>query len=583
MRKLMNKKSLLALSVSTLLIAGCANNKPDDFEKYNKNATDLAREDVKSAEEFMEMKENFDLDKPEFGKLINDYYVPQRSVDSIAGKERQDLPIEFRKNILFITKEVPLRNTVSKINDLTDVKISFPYKSMGGFSGQGYSINDTQSLGSTGIPGQGVLTYDENGNPIPQNIQGNRNNLDREAFNSEEVLSPKLKFNGSLEELLDKMAIYYDLKWKYDSNLGQVFFYKYETATFFVYSSRKSVNSQTSISTDTTGEGGGDETGSSSTATSSSIEINEESDNWQELQDSVNNIVGDRGEVSFFKQQRKVLVTAPDGVLADVSSFLDSVNKDAQTQVVMQVSVKNVLIEDNNTVNMNLSYINNSITGRLAEITGLTSFTIEREGVETPGSVSIGASSDNKTDVAGDVLATFGTVNNTTEQSFIVKNNQTFPIQITTNETYVAEVSIQTNQTNSNASVETDEVMDGVTFNITPSVIGNQIEIELKGSLSTNDGIREISVGSSQNSADGGAEQSDLVTLGLPTVSRKNIYQEFIIANGVPKAVSIIKKSNTETEKSGPISPWAWFFGGSNSKQNKEEYLVVTVTAYINR
>lgn len=589
------KKSLVASIViaSSAILYGCAN-KPSEYDAYNRTGTKVNSDHVKDVNKIIDESDKFSLGKPEFGKINDDFYVNKTPVDSIDGNKLKSLPIEFSRNVSFYTKSVKLKDFLAEIEAEAGVQIVMPYKFLEDFTGTAYNGFEEEVIKRMTIDG-GLAAFTETEEPqfdeeFPEQgvvpvVEGEpdsdrvltppeRGGLDRSGVKGlvNKVVTPEIKYEGSLKGLLDNLSSIYGLNWKYDADIQKVLFFKYDTKVFYVYSSKKKVDSSTTISTNSK-SGADGEAGNIQSSTSSDIKIDDESDSWSELVSTVESIVGDEGEVSFMKQQRKIIVTAKDEVLSHVAGVINGVNDDATTQVVMKVDIKNLIVNSNENINVNLQYINDNLTGKLADITGLSSFSLIKNGLPSGENVTFGASSDNKTDITGDVLSTFGTTRNAFSKSFITKNNQTFPVQMVNNERYISEVSVTVDNETTTTDVETDDIMDGITINVTPSVIGNRIEVELTGAISSNDGIVEREIGGGDSS----------VALGLPREGKKNIHQEVILSNGVPKVVSVLKKDYSTAEKSGPFSPFAWFLGGSTSKSEKDEYIIITVTAYINR
>lgn len=558
----MNKKAIVLGIAGSLMVAGCAN-KPENYERYNRTSTAVSNDAVSEVDRILNEKENFILEEPEFGKIKNDYYVNKKTVDSIKSNSEKTLPIEFSKDIEIYSKQLPLDDLINAIENKLGVVVYLPRKELEIFSGAPYNYyNEVLGIGMS-------LALKEDNNS--DDGQGPLSDVPEMIIN-EKILAPKLNYNGTLKGLLDKLSAYYGLKWKYDADIQKVLYYKFDTETFYVFSSKKDVESETTISTKSS-SGADGESGSVDSTTSSDITISESGNNWEELISVVKGIVGENGSVTFLKQQRKVIVTAEDKILSQVSDFIKNVNNDASSQVVMNIDIRNIVVNSNDNININLNYINDSLTGKLADITGLSAFSITKNGLPSGENVTFTGSSDNKTDITGDVLSGFGTTVNAFSKSFITKNNETFPIQMVNNERYISKVSIDKDETSTTTSVEVDDVMDGITINVTPSIVGNRIELDLTGAISSNDGIVETEIGSEDSS----------VSIGLPREGKKNIHQEVIVPNGVPKVVSVIKKDLVSSEKEGPLSPFAWFFGGKTNKSEKEEYIIITVTAYINR
>lgn len=558
----MNKKAIVLGIAGSLMVAGCAN-KPENYERYNRTSTAVSNDAVSEVDRILNEKENFILEEPEFGKIKNDYYVNKKTVDSIKSNSEKTLPIEFSKDIEIYSKQLPLDDLINEIESKLGVVVFLPKDELEkSFSGLPYNYyNEVLGVGVTALAMEEVDSDEENPFSDASFITQNKT-----------ILAPKLSHNGTLKGLLDKLSAYYGLKWKYDADIQKVLYYKFDTETFYVFSSKKDVESETTISTKSS-SGADGESGSVDSTTSSDIKISDSGNNWEELISVVKGIVGENGVVTFLKQQRKIVVTAEDKVLSQVSDFIRNVNNDASSQVVMNVDIRNIVVNSNDNININLNYINDSLTGKLADITGLSAFSITKNGLPSGENVTFSGSSDNKTDITGDVLSGFGTTVNAFSKSFIIKNNETFPIQMVNNESYISKTSINSNQTSTTTSVTTDAVMDGITINVKPSIVGNRIELDLTGAISSNNGIVEKEIGS----------EDSRVVIGLPREGKKNIHQEVIVPNGVPKVISVIKKDLISSEKEGPLSPFAWFFGGRTNKSEKEEYIIITVTAYINR
>jgi len=541
----------LASLIPSILLTGCASN-------HVQSTGEIEDTTEKKMDEFSELI-NKKIEESQIGEIIQDYYVdttPRRTL-----KRETNYPVEFYEDLEVNTSNFNLGDFVSNIYAKSGIMIRFNLNDLKNFtSDEEESLMEDESdqtpLGS--VPNDDESSSDSINEIRDANIK------------ISDVILKDVNFNGNIKNFMDYVSIKTSLNWNFDPITKEVFFYKYNEETFDLRISKSHISKKNSITTKNKSVSESED-GSDDSSTENTIIQKEENESWTEAMDVIKQIVGEDGTVVGYKSQKKVMVKSTDLVLSKVRRFIDGINETATTQVGLRVDISNVTIEDTDSIDLNINYVNTVIADKVFGLNqGLSLVGTAAGGFSfSGGNNSYGepVTPAKSVDISGEILNKFGTVNRSTKEEFVIKNNTTYSMQVTQNTTYVSKIERETDDDgNETISEEIDIVSDGITYTFSPSVVGNSIALDLTTHLNNLDEMRPSSTGS-------GSE--------LPTTSRKSIKQETELKDGIPKVVSIIELDTTRTTKSAPFFNDLYFlFGGTKSHAKRKEYLVVTVTGY---
>lgn len=369
-------------------------------------------------------------------------------------------------------------------------------------------------------------------------------------------------YTGDFESFLDYFTVLHDLKWNYDENSGKVFVYETDIRTFYVYEDDVSINASNSISTQSSSSSEG-----ASTGNNQSVSYSNQSVPWDDIEETVNNLLSDNGRVSFNRRNGKVIVEDNDFVLSKIEDYVTKVNDAATRQVAGRVDIITVKLSDSQNFGVNINYLNDALSNNL-----LGSFT---GSLNLGGSIDGGGFGGNALSIENNsgftgllgFLSTMGTVNLSSSTDFNTLNNNAVSFQITSNEEYVQRYSAESNTLGSrdNFSVETGVIQDGITMNVTPRIIGDQVRMNFSVALSTNDGFNP---------------DSPVPQIQLPRTSNRNFNQSIISNNGETRVIVAYTRDSGSTTSSGPGSSRLWFIGGNERFEEEKEVILITSTVY---
>lgn len=547
-----NKKSIVLSLVAVGVLSACSSTNSTKFEeRTNKN------QDYSDLHFQLKRDMEFQRERRSIGRVLDDEnYVNHRNM-YVERERRVQLPLLFREEISYVSKEEKsVQEFTSEVFRNTGILLEVTRnRRMGGgdeSSGdEGFiqdSAFDLASLMQPNIMQDGLS---------PDMMGGSRGSNERE-----ELKIKPFDYAGSFESFLDYFSVLHDLKWNYDENTGKVFIYETDIRTFYVYEDDVSITSSNSISTQSSSSAEG-----ASTGNNQSVSYSNQSVPWDDIENTVNNLLSDNGRVSFNRRNGKVIVEDNDFVLSKIEDYIGKVNQAATKQVAGRVDIITVKLSDSQNFGVNVNYLNDALSNNL--LGGFTGSLNLGGNIDGGGFGGNALSIENDTGFTGllGFLSTMGTVNLSSSTDFNTLNNNAVSFQITSNEEYIQKYSAESNNLGSrdNFSVETGIIQDGITMNVTPRIIGDQVRMNFSVALSTNDGFNP---------------DSPVPQIQLPRTSNRNFNQSIISNNGETRVIVAYTRDSGSTSSSGPGSSKLWFIGGNERFEEEKEVILITSTVY---
>ena len=408
------------------------------------------------------------------------------------------------------------------------------------------------------------------------------NELPDEAF--------QLNYTGSLSGLLDYISNKYSIWWKHRK--GQVSFYKMETRVFTIYalpteSSMSASLSGTPISN--SGSGGG---GSTTLSMSSNVTLSF----WQNIESGIRQVMGSQGEMLIDSTSGSVTVTAPPFVMQKIATYVQALNEKMSRQVAISVKVLQVSLENSDQYGLNLSAIFNS-----------NSLALNAAGVfapaETAGTITM-TLLDTKWKDSSSIIQALSTQGKTalvTSTSVTTLNNKVAPVQVTTQENYVKETTIERDDygsDNSSTSVEmeTDTLNYGFTMEILPRILDNGRLLMLfsmtltdlislttfssDGSTTSEDSEDNEGEDSGNSNSDEGSD-SETTVVQLPKMQTRGFVQEIAMRSGSTLVLTGFETVQNKTNTAGIGQPRLSVLGGRAFANQNRTVLVILLTPEI--
>lgn len=534
------KKTTLAIAVGSVALSGCSST---HSEKYNdqKESVDRTMIDFEQARESVAPKE-----KP-LSRILNDFYVDISPME-IIQESKNDLPSIFHHDFTIYAKDpMKLEDIATEIYGRTGLSLDF-------INNEKVSETVTEEM----------TTSEDYAAQTPYYNPASDSAIEEIIYEDERVAEEEntlyIDHSGSLKELLDFVAIKKGVKWKFDQTTNKIFVYKYDTRTFTIVGFGEEIEKKSQITTSMSGDQSSETgQGSSSTSNEQSISLTAKDNYWESVKETVTSMVSEKGKISFNDTQGKIIVTDNDFVLADVNTIVDNLNSDAFKEVTLKVQVVSLTMTDDRNLSTSLNIqgindkINLSVGKSLENLTSgenLISFT------------------DGTTTAFMQIFDTLGNAKVANSIDATTLNNMPVPVQLTTNQSYISEITTTEDSDNGDEETEAtvDQVSEGITMTVTPKAIGQNVLLDYSLNLSTIDSIEEA--------------PGD-VKIQLPITSTKNFVQRTSLKNGIPRVIATVERAVESNNSSHPFNENLWFLGGSEGVSTQKEVLMVVVTPYI--
>lgn len=395
-------------------------------------------------------------------------------------------------------------------------------------------------------------------------------------------------YEGPLSGLLDYVANRYGVWWRYKNRT--ISFYNKETRIFNIYALPVETSITNSLSGATMGSSEASSSNSSSNLTSSAnLAL------WDNIEQSLKQIVGENGELSFSRVAGTVTITASPFVIKEAATWINDFNQKLARQVAISVKVLqvNVTNQDNYGFDLGLVFKNSDILGTFSSSYALGA-------ADTAGTLSMMLlKPDSKWTNSKAIIQAFSVLGKTalvTSASATTLNNKVAPIQITTQENYVKETNVSTSGSGSDRSVdvdmETDTLNYGFMMEVLPRILnhGNLIlmfslnltdlisltNFSSNGSESKASDTQEES--SNSNDEDEDEAEGDATIVQLPKIQTRGFIQEIAMRSGSTLVLSGFEKVSHSTATSGIGKAKMGLLGGSAISQNSRDVLVILLT-----
>ncbi|MDY6407281.1 MAG: PilN family type IVB pilus formation outer membrane protein [Pseudomonadota bacterium] len=407
---------------------------------------------------------------------------------------------------------------------------------------------------------------------------------DLKAENAMPKEAVAVDYTGKLSGLLNYLSNRYGVWWRYKN--GQISFFTKETRVFSIYA----LPNETRMSADLrgssmgSGKGSGAGSGSSSLSTSANLAL------WDSIEKGVRQVVGKQGELSFSRVTGTVTVTASPFIMQRVASYISNWNEKLSRQVAISIKVLQVQLanEDNYGLDLNAVFKSSNIDTSFTSPYSLTSSATSAGATAGLLSMTLLRPSSRWKDSRAiiEAFSSQGKTSIVTSSSLTTLNNKVAPVQITTAQNYVREVSVTNNYNSSNNSsdvdLDTDTLNYGFSMEILPRILDhgrliilftmNLSDLIALDSFSSNNGG---SSNSSQSST-GGDEES--TTVQLPKMQMRGFMQEIAMKSGSTLVLTGFEQVANTTDTAGVGEAKMNLLGGKAHDQHRRDVMVILLT-----
>ncbi|PLZ00007.1 PilN family type IVB pilus formation outer membrane protein, partial [Burkholderia sp. WAC0059] len=405
--------------------------------------------------------------------------------------------------------------------------------------------------------------------------------------------------SGDLSGLLDLAGTRFGVFWKYTD--GRILFYYTDTRVFQVNAvpgaasldanvvSAASSNSSSGNGTGSGsggggvggggvgggGIGGGAGVGSSSSSgnnstpsvssdNTASTDMNSQLSVFDSLQSAIKSMLSPYGSVVSSPATGSLSVTDTPDVLDRVAAFMDQENQVMSRQILVDVTVLTVTLSASDNYGINWGAVYQAL-GTQFGISN-TFPTTALNPVSFSAAVISPSSRADTTTAMITALSEQGTVRRKTSAAVTTLNNQPVPVEVATQQGYLAEVST-TNTANvgSQTSLTPGTITTGFNLTLLPHVLDDgTVMMQFYSNLSVLDQLQQVSSGGQQ--------------IQVPEVDTRNFLQRVAVKSGQTLVISGYEGINDSGTQQGVGSASNPVFGGGYNASRSREVIVILVT-----
>ena len=372
-----------------------------------------------------------------------------------------------------------------------------------------------------------------------------------------------VSYKGPLSGLLDEVCNRFGIWWKYDKK--QIYFYKYITKSFTLYTLPTKPN--VSVSIGGSSQGGG--AGSSSVSLSNSANI----DLWSTIESSIKSMISQGAQLTTDQSSGVITLTGTPNDIKKVAKFVHEQNMRLSRQVAISVKVLQVSVTDSDKYGLDLNavFYSNKNHIRNLGIIGADG----QKGINSGLSMGILAGSWS-IDSTIQALSEIGKTSLVTSGTVTTLNNKPAPIQVVKTQNYISEITKTNSGSDGNyydLSTETKEIETGFTLDVLPRILEHG-RLLLMFNLTLSDLIELQKVNLSTNPSGGEFIQN-------PIIETRGFTQEIALKTGETLILTGYERVENSVQKSGVGSAENSLLGGSVSANQNRSILVIMLTPVV--
>ncbi|MCQ2914500.1 MAG: hypothetical protein MJ247_04835 [Alphaproteobacteria bacterium] len=508
---LTNKKStfkFFAIALCGLTLCSCLQQQVDkDVDRTTDQAKAIMNEPIKQQ----------DLYKMDTIAVKDDIWLGSKSSKMAAG---ETLPARFETDdgiTLYSTKAVSLLQVSEQITALTGITVR---------------VDDM----------------------ILEAVKSATQGEDSQDGTTKQNASPDLfvaNYSGKLSGFLDQIGSRFALWWKYQNK--EITFYKMETRVFTIYA----LPVQSELSANIAGTASGESGDTTSASMSSSISL----DMWSQIETAISAMLPSGATLNVLPANGTLTITAPPLTLQRVAQYINSMNERLSRQVALSVKVLNVELSDSQSFGININAVKQFAKSHTNEAA------IQNVGEKSSGLAGMIMShvtrGGNDITIMTDALAEQGKVSTITSATVVTMNNKIAPIQVSTNESYISEVSREKNDDETSYSASQEKINYGFTMEILPRLLDHgRMLIMFTMTLTDLKKMDERTFGGTDSG----------ITMQLPKLQTRGFVQEVAMVSGDTLMLSGFEEVKSTSNKADEIS------GFTRDADKTRNVLVVLIT-----
>ncbi len=368
-----------------------------------------------------------------------------------------------------------------------------------------------------------------------------------------------VNYKGPMSGLLDEVANRFGIWWKYEKK--EIYFYKYITKTFVVYSLPTNPTLNVSV---------GGSGGASSISQSSSVDG---MDMWNNIQSSVQSMITQDSNLVIDKANGTITVTATPTDIKRVAKYINEQNQRISKQVAISVKVLQVAMTDSDKYGLDLNATFKA--GSIKNLTAQSTSSVD----DTFNQLAMGISNKHwDVTAAIGALSEEGRTNLVTSGTVTTMNNKPAPIQVVKTQNYISNIT-KTNSGDSDTydiSVETEQIETGFTMSVLPRILDHgRVMVFFNLTLSDLLDLENVNI------SGGGEDDSNSQFIQNPKIETRGFTQEVVLKSGETLILAGYERVEDTTDKKGVGSAKNPILGGQQSAKEEKSLLVIMLTPVV--
>ena len=382
-----------------------------------------------------------------------------------------------------------------------------------------------------------------------------------------------LSYDGPLSGFLDVAAARFGVSWEWAGD--GIRFYRYTTRTFRLAALPGETVLQNMVSNTTggTSTGGGGAGNSAASETKQKTQVDSKLSVWSAIGDSIKGMLSDKGTVTVTAATGTVTVTDRPEVVDLVEKFIEQQNASLTKQVVVNVRVLSVELNNAEQYGINWGLAYQSMSGNLgfkfsnafidpstASGSSLALNVLSSAGQNTNADIRSWAGSQ----ALVNALSSQGHVSQVTSASLTTLNNQSAPLQVGRQTTYLASSTTTVTQgAGSTTTLQPGLLTTGFSMTIVPHIL-EKGKLMLQYAIDISSLLRMYTVNSNNSS------------IQAPDVDTRNFLQRVMLNTGDTLVMTGFEQStlNATTEGMGNANN-TMLGGGVNGKRNRSVLVIL--------
>ncbi|MBD8615350.1 hypothetical protein [Pseudomonas sp. CFBP 13719] len=373
-----------------------------------------------------------------------------------------------------------------------------------------------------------------------------------------------LDYKGSVAGLLDLVASKAGLFWKFEN--GEIVMRRFETRSFILDMSPGTVSYESEIKSDLSTNGSSDEGSSTSDSVHTvKSEIKGQSA-FDAVKAGVQSMLSAGGQIALAESTGSMTVTDTPQVMDKVTKYIKTQNAIANRQIAIRADVYEISSDENGDFDPSLSALYTFGGFKLGVADDTFSFSPSRNTAATNHQFS------GDSTAAFKMLRTNKNVSQVSSSTIYAQNGEPTPFQQLDEIGYLAEVEIETAESESASNIATlkpGKTSQGYSMTIIPRVTSDG-RVMMKFAV---DSSRLNSIDS--YGLDGGAQ------IQVPSRSTNKNNQLVTVKSGEPLMIAGIERTSNNATITSPMGRKSWLLGGSQQGGKKKIMTMIVLTPYI--